>query len=198
MADEMLRDLAPLLAEEGIDVNNIDGTDLETLNRAMQRAIERRNLELFSPVGQVREIAVVTLRLIVRAVIDGDTRLAAELLDQVQPESPDNSVATVASCMGIALGLLDEWLAGRSGEAPDGLGSQVRLPAGHWNGERAATDILALARKGRAFRSLDKLHARQSGPQLLAGSALALASAAGTWARLTGTAPAELIPRIIR
>jgi hypothetical protein len=109
-----------------------------------------------SPVGEAREVAVVTLRLTVRAILEGDTRLAGAILDQVQPESPVNSVATVARCMGICLGLLDRWLSGQDDAAPAGLGVQTRLPAGHWTGERAVTDILALARTGRAFRSLDK------------------------------------------
>jgi hypothetical protein len=99
LADEMLRELAPLLAEEGIDVDNIDVPDMETLNRALSRAAERRNMELFSPVGPTRDIAVEALRLIVNAILDGDTVLAGSLLDRVQPESPDNSVATVASCI---------------------------------------------------------------------------------------------------
>lgn len=34
MADEMLRDLAPLLSEDGVDISDVD-----TLNRAMQRAV---------------------------------------------------------------------------------------------------------------------------------------------------------------
>jgi hypothetical protein len=91
MAQEMLRDLAPLLAEEGIDVDNIDVPDLETLQRAMSRAVERRNMQLFTPVGPVRDIAAATLRLVAQAVLDGDAVLAGALLDQVQPESPDNS-----------------------------------------------------------------------------------------------------------
>jgi hypothetical protein len=33
MASELLRELAPLLAEEGIDVDNIDVPDLDTLQR---------------------------------------------------------------------------------------------------------------------------------------------------------------------
>jgi hypothetical protein len=49
VADEMLRELGPLLAEEGIDVNNIDVPDLDTLQNAMNRAIERRNMALFTP-----------------------------------------------------------------------------------------------------------------------------------------------------
>jgi hypothetical protein len=196
MAKEMLRDMAPLLAEEGIDLDNVP--DLETLNRAMARAVERRNLELFSPVGVTRDIAVATLRPVVAAVLDGDTVLAATLLDQVEPESPDNSVATVASCIGIALGLLDDWMSGQDTTAPTGLARQTRIPAGHWNGERAASDILVLAAKGRAFRSMDKVLVRQGGPQVLSGSALALAAAITAWAHLTDTPSATLIPTLIR
>ena len=197
MAKETLRDLAPLLAEEGIDVDNIDVPDLETLQRAMNRAVERRNLELFSPVGATRDVALAALRQAVQAVLDDDTVLAAAVLDQVQPESPDNSVATVASCIGIALGLLDDWLSGQDTTAPAGLARRTRLPAGHWNGERAATDILVLAGKGRAFRSLDKLLVRQGGHQVLPGSTLALAAAVHAWAQLTDTPPVELIPTLI-
>ena len=154
-------------------------------------------MELFSPVGETRDIALVTLRLIVEAILDGDTTLAGALLDQVQPESPDNTVATVASCIGIALGLLDDWLSGQAGRARR-LGQHTTLPAGHWTGERAATDILALAGKGRAFRSLDKLLIRQGGPQVLAGSALALAAATDAWAEHTDTPRAQLIRTVIR
>lgn len=197
LADQMLRELAPLLAEEGIDVDNIDIADLDTLQRALNRAVERRNMELFSPVGETRDIALVTLRLVVQAILDGDTTLAAALLDQVQPESPDNSTATVASCIGIALGLLDNWLSSQ-GDAPAGLGQHTTLPAGHWNGEHAATDILALAGKGRAFRSLDTLLTHHGGRQLLTGSALALAAATDAWAQHTHTPRAQLTPTIIR
>ena len=168
LADEMLRDLAPLLAEEGIDV-----PDMDTLQHALNRAVERRNMELFSPVGDARDIAIVTLRRVVEAILDGNTALAGALLYQVQPESPDNSVATVASCIGITLGLLDDWLSRQDGQAPPNVRQRTTLPAGHWTGERAATDILVLARKGRAFRSLDKLLIRQGGHQVLAGSVLA-------------------------
>lgn len=198
LANELLRELAPLLAEEGIDAENIDVPDLDTLQAALNRAIERRNTELFSPLGQTREIALVTLRLVVEAILDGDTILAGALLDQVQPESPDNSTATVASCIGIALGLLDDWLSGQAREAPTQLDQHTTLPAGHWRGQRAATDILILARKGRAFRSLDQLLIRQGGLQVLAGSALALAATTEAWAQRSNTPRAELIPTIIR
>ncbi len=193
-----MRELAPLLAEEGIDVDRIDVPDLDTLQGALDRAVERRNMQLFSPVGQTREIALVTLRLIVEAILDRDSTLAGSLLDQVQPESPDNSSATVASCIGIALGLLDDWLSGQAAGAPASLCKRTVLSAGHWTGKRAAADILGLACKGRAFRSLDKLLIRQGGHQVLAGSALALAAAVQAWAAQTDNLRAELIRTVIR
>jgi hypothetical protein len=185
MAQELLRELAPLLAEEGIDAGNIDVPDAQTLQRALNRAMERHNISLFTPVGHARELAAVTLRLAAEGIADGDTRLAARILGQAQPESPDGSAPTVAACTGLALGLLDQWLAGHDTDAPAGLAARTRLPAGHWTGERAATDILTLARKGRAFASLDSLIARQGGQHVIYGSALALAAQA--WAAQTDT-----------
>ena len=104
----------------------------------------------------------------------------------MQPESPDNTTAAVASCIGVVLGLLDEWLSGRDPNAPANLAQRTRLPAGRWFGERAAIDILAPAGKGRAFRSLDRLIARQGGRQVLYGSALALAAAIQRWSQHSG------------
>ena len=198
LAKETLRELAPLLAEEGIDVDNIDVPDLDTLQAAMKRAIERHNMTRFTPVGHARDLAVTALRLVIEALADGNTALAAAALEQVQPDSPDNTTATVAGCIGVALGLLDDWLTGSDQHAPSGLGQQVKLPAGHWLGERAATDILVLARKGRAFSSLDTLIARQGGEHVLYGSALTLAAAAQTWAANTDTPVAEVARAAVR
>ena len=197
-AAQMLRELAPLLAEEGIDVDNIDVPDMETLQRAMDRAVERHNMALFTPVGQARELAATTLRRVIEAITGNDTTLAAEILEQVQPESPDNSAATVAGCIGLALGLLDTWLSGHDPNAPARLNERTRLPAGHWTGERAATDILVLARKGRAFRSLNTLMVKQGGPQMLYGSALALAAAVQAWSKATNTPMPNLTRDIVR
>jgi len=198
LANEMLRDLAPLLAEEGIDVDNIDVPDLDTLQAAMNRAVERHNMARFTPVGQARDLAVATLRLAVEAIADGDTVLAAAVLNQVAAESPDNSAATVASCIGVALGLLDGWLSGSDPRAPNDLGQRAKLPTGHWVGERAANDILALADKGRAFRSLDTLITRQGGEHVLYGSALTLAATLQAWAAHTDTPTATLVHSTLR
>jgi hypothetical protein len=138
------------------------------------------------------------LRLAAEAIAGGDTRLAAAILDQAQPESPDGSAATVSGCIGVALGLLDQWLPGHDADAPAGLARLTRLPAGHWTGERAVTDILTLARKERAFASLDSLIARQGGQHVLYGSALALAAALQAWSRHAGTPLIDLARTVIR
>lgn len=61
------------------------------------------------------------------------------------------------------------------------LAGRIRPPTGHRIGERAATDILALAGRGRAFRSLDRLIARQGVQHVLFGGALALSAAVQGW-----------------
>ena len=172
LADDLLRELAPLLAEDGIDVSRLDDVDAPTLQAALDRAVERRNMALFTPVGRARELAAATMRVAAEGIITGDTVLAAAVLDRVTPESPDDSSATVAGCIGLALGLLDEWLCGGESVAPAGLAMSVRLPPGHWTGERAAADVLALARKGRAFRALRTLIVNQGSHQLLPGTSL--------------------------
>ncbi|HEX9034037.1 MAG TPA: hypothetical protein VF834_19525 [Streptosporangiaceae bacterium] len=198
LADQTLRELAPLLAEEGIDVDNIDVPDLQTLQAAMNRAVERHNMTRFTPVGRPRDLAVTTLRLVIEAVADGDTALAAAILDQAEPESPGDTAPTVAACIGIALGLLDDGLTGASHHTPAGLGQRVRLPAGHWTGERAATDILVLARKGRVFTSLDTLIARQGGKHVLYGSALTLAATIQAWSAQSDTPASDLARTAVR
>jgi hypothetical protein len=198
LANETLRELAPLLAEEGIDVDNIDVPDMATLQAAFNRAVERHNMARFTPVGHARDLAVTTLRLAIDAITTGDTTLAAAILDQAQPESPDTTAPTVAGCIGVALGLLDDWLSGADPNAPPGLGQSTRLPAGHWRGERAATDILVLARKRRAFAALDTLIARQGGEHVLYGSTLTLAAAILAWAAQTDTPISDLARSAVR
>jgi hypothetical protein len=197
LANETLRELAPLLAEEGIDVDNIDVPDMDTLQAALNRAVERHNMTRFTPVGHARDLVITALRLVIEAIAEGNTTLGAAILDQVAPGSPDNTAATVAGCIGTALGLLDDWLTGSDPHAPKGLGQRVQLPAGHWLGQRAATDILVLARKGRAFRSLDTLITRQGGQHVLYGSALTLAATIQTWSANTGTPVTDLARTVV-
>jgi hypothetical protein len=197
LADQMLRELAPLLAEEGIDLDNPDTLDPQVLQQALNQAVERRNLALFTPVGEARAMTVTTLRLVVEAIVEDNTALATAILEQVEPEPSDDSAASVAGCIGLALGLLDAWLSGQHRDVPDGLAERIRRPDAGSYGQPAAVDILALARKGRAFGSLDSLHMRHHGHLLLYGSALAMAAAAAMWAKLTATPVGELVRTII-
>jgi hypothetical protein len=197
LADQMMRELAPLLAEDGIDLDNPDTLDPMVLQQALNRAVERRNLALFTPVGQARAMTVTTLRLVVEAIVEDNTALASAILEQVEPEPSDDSAASVAGCIGLAMGLLDSWLSGQHSDVPDGLGERIRAPRADWYGHPAAVDVLALARKGRAFGSLDALHMRHHGHVLLFGSVLALAAVAAAWAQLSATPVSELVRTII-
>jgi hypothetical protein len=78
------------------------------------------------------------------------------------------------------------------------MGRRVDLPRGHWLGERAATDILALARKGRAVRSIDTLIVKQGGKNMLYGSVLTLAAAVRTRSADTNTPVAETLLNHVR
>jgi len=83
-------------------------------------------------------------------------------------------------------------------ERPSGLSEQV-LPAGRWTGERAATNILALARKARGVRLAGNPAppaARQTG--VLYGGALALTAAILTWSGDTGAPVQDLTSAVIR
>lgn len=74
----------------------------------------------------------------------------------------------------------------------------MRLPTGHWLGERAATDILVLARQGCAFSSLDTLIAQQGGQHVHYGSALTLTAATQTWAADSNTPVGDLARTAVR
>jgi len=193
-----MRELAPLLAEDGFDIDNLDVPDMATFQAALARAVERHNMTLYSPVGVARDLALVALRSSVEAIAAGDAVRASSILDRVVPESPDGTVAEVPSCIGIALGILDDLFVGTASGATSRLGASAKLPAGHWQGERAAGDILALARKGRAFDSLGPLTMRQGGKQVFYGSILALTGACQARASLEGVPVADVVKETIR
>lgn len=198
MADELLHELAPLLAEEGIDLNGGEIPDLATLQAAMDRAVQRHNMQLFTPVGPDRDNAAVVVREAVIAIGAGDGARAGAVLNAVEPQPTEPGGASVAGCTGVAVGLLDSWLGGKDAAVPAGLGEGCTLPAGHWLGERAATDFIVLAGRGRAFRSLQKVIARQGGYHVLFGSALAVAAVLRRWSQLTGVGVPQLAREHIR
>lgn len=199
LADDLMRELRPLLLADGIDLDDPDHLpDRAALQSALDRAIERRNMELFSPVGPRRAAAVAELVQFSAAVADGRLELAQNVLAGVEPESHREDVAEVSAVIGVALGLLDDWLTGRSGDAPRHLDVGARLPDEWRRSAKPTTEILALARRGRAYSSLGALTTNHGGVEVLTSAALAVALVAQAWARVAGESVGALLPRIIR
>ncbi|MFI8695966.1 UNVERIFIED_ORG: hypothetical protein EDC92_11911 [Dietzia maris] len=188
VADELLAELAPFLAEDGFDLTQpavLD--DLSTLQDSLNRAVERYNMQLFTPVGERRESAATFVAVIVTDILRGNSMMAAKLLSEAVPQSLDGSEPEVSACIGVCLGLLDDWYSGRNPGVPAGLAARTTLPRGHWVGEQAANDILGLARKSRALEKVNAIIGKQGGHHTLAGSVLAVAAAISAWSELTGT-----------
>ncbi|GAA2810828.1 hypothetical protein GCM10010441_39330 [Kitasatospora paracochleata] len=186
----MWREIAPLLAEEGI-TEDTDPTDLPTLQAALDRAVARYNAALFIPTGKARSQAAELLRQVVASIAADETEHAARLLDSFGPDPTAGQPVTNSHAAGLAVLLLDSWSTGTGG-TPAGLLAGTVFPAGQWRGERAATDILALSHKSRAHRSVQKLIVQHGGHHVTDGAVLALAAAVLTWSRRTSTPAADV------
>ena len=193
MAEEMLRRVAPLLASEGIDLDNLDMTDLDAVNAALARATERHNLELFTPVGVRRDGALAVLRRFAVALADGDDDLARAILASVEPE-PEDDAPAISHVIGVSLGVLDEW---HTDSAKRAALAATGIPRWAKRSSAAATDILALARKGRAFDALDGLHRRHSGLAIFEGAALVVAASAAALADHERGSVNDLVGRLL-
>ena len=165
-----MSEIAPLLAEDGIDVDKLAAPDLDTLNAAIgravepssRRAVERRNFERFTPIGQNRTAAQTILRLSAEAISDGHPDLARVVIHGLEPE-PDGNKPSIAQVIGVSTGVLDTWHTDPHLRAAL---HGTRIPVWEKHARTAGTDILALARKGRAFDSIGGLH-RQHDANLL-------------------------------
>jgi len=172
MAKEMMTDLAPLLAAEGIDINNLDDTDLDAVNAALARVTEQHNLKLFTPVGERRSQSLTVLRQFSEALSRGDDALAMAIATAIQPE-PTETLPAVSHVIGAGLGLLDTW--STNPELQDVL-EHPHIPPWQRQARAAARTILARAREGRAFDSLNDLIIRYQGLAVFDGTALAVAA----------------------
>ncbi|GAA4181086.1 hypothetical protein [Gryllotalpicola koreensis] len=194
MAAEMMRELAPLLAEEGIDLDNLDAdVDLERVNAALARATERRNLELFTPVGEQRAMALTVHGLAAEALADGSTDLARHVIDGIQPD-PVGNRPSVAQVIGVGLGVLDQWH--RGAEIRPVLERVRPMP---WDApaRRAAQDILVAARDGHAFDQLDTLIRRHNGRAVLEGTVLAVSGVVIAIAEADGVEVNTAVSRLL-
>ncbi len=193
MAARMMDELAPLLATEGIDLHDLDDdVDLSEVNEALARATERHNLTLFTPVGAQRAGALAVLRLFAESFAEGDEARAADVLASVESD-PAGDAPAISHVIGVSLGLLDSWHT--DSELRAAL-TATRVPRWNRAARAAATDVLALARKGRAFASLASLH-RHGGLALFEGSVLLVAASLSARATSEEASVRDLAGRVL-
>ncbi|NWN88752.1 MAG: hypothetical protein HLX51_09475 [Micrococcaceae bacterium] len=172
MAQELMDEIGPLLAADGFDMENPDqDVDLENLNAAMGRAVERRNMELVTPVGAARALTVALLREFVNVYTAEDRQLLDSILGRLRPD-PTPRHPSFSHLIGVALEKLDAWYSDEALRA-----ALTRLPSADTPAEvrPAISDLEALARKGRAFRSIERLLVQHNGAILAAASAYLVA-----------------------
>lgn len=192
MAANMMEELTPLLAAEGIDLND-PNLSLEDLNEALARATEQRNLKNFTPVGDYRAWSLAALREFSIALAEGSDG-AASVLDSIGPEETSERPAA-SHLIGASLGNLDSWF---TDPALTRALTSVRIPQWHDKASmKAATDILALARKHRSFDSLDRLIIRHAGLAVTEGGALVVAGAMEALARAESSDVATVSARLL-
>lgn len=182
-----------MLLEEGFDLDNPGQIDPARLNAALSRAMEHYNRALFTCTGSRRDQALLILRRFTLAFDAGNDTIAQRVLDEVEPE-PDGDWPAISHVIGVALELLDQWHtdpALRKGLSSTTLSSWSK-PA-----RASGRDILARARQGRAFASLDELHRRHNGLAVFEGSALVVAASLITLAGRERISVAELADRTL-
>lgn len=167
-AEQMLEQLMPLLLAEGVDFDD-PYLDLDKANEALGLAVERHNLELSTPVGQDRELALAVLSEFTRVFSLEGAEAAQQFLTLV-PSDPLPGLPTVAQVIGVSLGLLDSWCLNRR---------QLEFIA-EWYPDKAAyaaaQDALKFARAGEAFSGTTVLIRVHAGRAVLHGAALAVSS----------------------
>ena len=175
MAARFMRQISPLLAADGIDLDNLDDVDLDDLNAAMARAVERHNMELVTPFGDDLGRALNTLREIAQALHRDREAVAQQILGAIG-STPTAQRPSAGHLSGATLDTLDTWYAD---DAFKVALRSARLPAWDATTTAAAQDVQALAQKGRAFRSYERLVLKRGGFELArAGAFLVYAAVA--------------------
>lgn len=175
MAAELMEQLAPLLAADGIDLDDLENVDLDELNAAMGRAVERHNMELNTPIGNERARTINTLREISLAQHHEKTGVVHQIFESIG-RYPTQTKPSSGHLMGVVMETLDRLYGDKTLRSALGV---VRLPALSATTKAAAQDIQELAVQGQAFSSLDTLLPRHGGSELTqAGAALLTATVA--------------------
>lgn len=109
LAAEMMQQFEPLLMADGIDLNDPNAAfSGDELQAALDRATERHNLELVTPIGHRRELAAGLLRAFAVALAEGRDEDAQSLLQFASPDGGEDH-PTIAHVIGVGIGLLDTW-----------------------------------------------------------------------------------------
>lgn len=188
MAQELMDELAPLLAAEGIDLKN-PPEDLDVFNAALRSASERRNMELFIPVGEERVRALVLVFSAIKQVAMGDEGTGIAVLSAAVPQATDTAPSVGHVC-GVTWAMLDSVLSNRL--AADALEGFV-IPAGEEALRVAAAHTLIEARHGGATTSTAALIGLHNGANAMVGAVLALAGVLITAAKRLDTSVTELM-----
>ncbi len=193
---EFFESIAPLLAAEGIDLDNPSpDLDLDKLNDVLAQAAERHNLENFTPLGVQREQAIDSLRRFAVAICDGDAAGAAAVLDELERDATQSTPA-ISHVIGVSLGLLDDWFTDSA--LTDALFA-ARVP--QWSGppdsRAAARRALLVARSGSLFDHAGQLIMAYGGLAVLHGVALAVAGALISAAEFAGTSVNDQAVRLV-
>lgn len=153
VVDEILEQLAPLLAADGIDLQNVQNVNVNELHAAMARAIERHQLEWHTPVGDARALTIDTIRDLARALHQEKPELAEHIFQSMGLE-PAQHRPSSSYVMGVTLETLDSIYADTKLRTALGI---VRLPELADATRAAAQDIQTFAIQGQAFNSRDSL-----------------------------------------
>lgn len=192
--EQMLAELAPLLAAQGIELNDGVSPGIEAVAEALAQAVARDKLAVLTPRGAQRERALAVLRRFTETLAAEGEQAARTVLTDV-PAEPRGDAPAVAHVIGVAMSTLDEWYADAQLQ-----GALVVVPVLAWAhrpGRAMAGDVLGLARRARAFGALGGLRRRHDGPTILEAAALAIASTAAAWAERDGVALESLLGRVM-
>lgn len=190
---DLIDQLAPLLADEGIDVEHLNEADPELLKAAMMRVVERHNLELSTPVGEQRARTVNTLRELLAAHHAQDGAQIQVLFGSIGPV-PTRHRPSSGHLTGVTIETLDTTY--RNEQYHPGL-HVIEIPKVDTTTRAAAQHILGLAAKGRAFRSLDALLGEHGGFEVSRAGVLLLTATVQAIANHRNTAFEDVLDEVL-
>lgn len=195
MADELLDELRPYLLEDGVDLRTASFDDLDVLNSALGRAVERRNATLFHPNAAQRSYALTVFRLVTEALHERQRELAQAIVWGIAPEPEGDEHASVAHVIAVGLELIDAWVAD---DATRDSVFALRLAPWSKGAHAAVNGILEAADDGeRATAQVGRLIATHGGLALLEGVAIAVSGVVHADARRRKRAISESISALL-